>query len=182
MKFKDKRVDKMLSKKNLKIESIFYSPIKSWLLLYFIIIGLALQILLLAISLIFSYIELYTFGILLIIFGLQYILASMKSNSFALNSEDLFVINSNFPFRKIKSFKISEIKKIKLSSENIYSLFFIGIIEVNYIEIYFENNVYRFYCIGLELDDYEEGWIEKTMEDFQEILKEKEIKTEWLFD
>lgn len=172
---KDKRVDKMLFARNLVDTDIYYSPIVAWL--FFLVVVLAIAhglVFQLAFSKYFPLLLLYILG--------GYTVCAFLNNSFALTQDALIVINPNFPFRQVKTYPLSDIRKITIDKSKWKWHFAFCIFGSNYIAIQTADDTKKYFCVGLELDAYDENLTEKTMDSFQDNLKGKGIQTVFKLD
>jgi hypothetical protein len=168
LKLDDKRVDKKLEKEGYEQSNIFYSPIKSWL---FGISLIALQSLVLHGGIFYL---LYIFPFYTTFYLLcAYLIAAYMNNSFAIHGNKLLVVNRNFPFYKFKVYEFEDINTLRINNSLILRLplLFVGIFGSNYVEIRTNEKTERFYCIGLDIDCYDENWTEKNLDDFHYALQ-----------
>jgi len=183
MNLKDRRVDKILRNKESQKNQIFYSPILTWVIFWFILFCIAIPIVFFSWQLIWHYLGYYFFIILGVYFGIGYLIASKLNNSFVLDEENLIIVNPNFPWNKVQYFKFNDILKIEFKENKQYFLAIIfGIVERNYIEIFTKKGEFQFYCSGLSIDCFDENWTEKTLDDFKLELQKIGVKIEWYLD
>ena len=172
--FKDSRVNKMLDRKGYVGTNIFYSPIKIWLFFSFLIIGMTLP-------LIFQLIHKLDVKIIFYIISygsIAYLVAAFLNNSFALNGESFFVVNPNHPFKRLRKFPLEEIQQIEIGKNNwFYTAIMFGTLGNNYVEIRFENRIERYYCVGLEIDSFDENQTKLTIDDLYAELRNNRIPT-----
>ena len=109
-----------------------------------------------------------------------YFLSAYLNNSFVIVKDELIVINPNFPFKKITVYKLCNIEKIRIdkSSPFIFNWIFM-LLECHFIDVLINNKRQRFYCIYLELDNWDDHLTEKTIEDFDYTIKKNKIVTEF---
>ena len=175
----DNRVAKICKKNGIKDCEIFYSPISTWFLVISLILfygGSGCLILF----------YLYSFNKFLILitipyFFISFFLFSKLSNSFAITSDKIIVINPNFPFKKFKEYNKNQINKITIDSSNNMLYIFFLVFEQNYLIIETQNKQEKFYCIGLGIDAFDENWTEKTLDDLNYALSKDNIVTEFKF-
>jgi hypothetical protein len=113
-RYKDKRVDKTLSKLGFTEYEIFYSPL---------IVSLTYLLMLLAVSAGMFFPVLFSLGysfivctILICYFLLYYMIAAYSNNSFAITSDALVIINPNYPFRNHTVIPLKNITDIHIGS------------------------------------------------------------------
>lgn len=184
-KFKDKRIDKFLTDNNYSNYQIYYSPIKSWVFgLSFIL----LTTLPFSIFFYFDILRLLTTNIFLCIalvsfLSIGYLINSYYNNSFVVLEHQLLVINRNFPFFRFKTYDFKDLKEIEINKGksifmNLISWFFM-IFGSNYVRIKTHKNVNKkFYCINLDVDCYDENWTEKSLDDFYNNLKNRNVRVD----
>lgn len=170
MSIKDKRVDKMLSAHNLIDVDIFYSSISIWLLSVIIICSIAHW-------LIFYLAYSKYYPVIIIYFALGYFISAYLNNSFALTQDSLIVINPNFPFKNIKIYPLTNISTITIDKTNWIWHFIFCVFGSNYIKIQTKEKSKKYFCVGLELDSFDENWTEKTLDTFYHKLEEKGVPT-----
>jgi len=175
--FKDKRVDKMLKKEKHHFSLIFYSPIK----VYLFFLGLLLigGFPILWFGLYFVWTNYKWALVIYIIFG--YLFAAYLNNSIVISSKKIIMVNPNFPFRRIKVFNITAIRKVKIASDSHLKFIYIfGFLGTNYIEVELSNEKkYRFYCAGLEIDCYDENQTELTLDDLHDALENRSVSVDF---
>jgi hypothetical protein len=176
-KTKDRRVDNILKKRGYDVAGceIFYSPINIWLfflgILFLVAIPFSWYLIRLAYML-----PLYA----LLYFLVSYLIVAFLNNSFVLTATQLLIINPNFLFRKVISYDLKQISKIKIdSSKWLWLTVIFAHFGKNYVEIASENKTQRFYCTMLEVDAYDENLTEKTMDDFQASLLKHNLSVEF---
>jgi hypothetical protein len=170
-KTKDRRVNKIAKRLGYNNYEVFYSPIGNWLFFIGYLMILALPVVIFFLT--------YWYW-LLIYLALGCLFSAYLNNSFIIAEKELVVINPNFPFRRIRSFKIDRISKIKIDENKFLKILSIFMItENNYIQIYSEEKKYKFYCSGLNIDAFDENFTEKTLNDFAYVLRDKEIIVEF---
>jgi len=108
---------------------------------------------------------------------LSYLVNSFHNNSFALQDKELIAINPNFPFRRLSVISIDDIEQIEIDRGQRKWKYLFLLFEDNYLSIKTKNTTYKFYCSGLAMDGYDEGFTEKTIEDLDNDLKQKGIST-----
>ena len=184
MKLKDKVVDKILSSNQIQDYEVFYSPIKSWIVFFGILLVIMIPLLLVLIPYIISKIPINTFFIfILTYFSVGYLIISRLNHSFAITNKELIIINSHTIFRKLTKFKFEEIKNIRIaSSKKLVILSFFGLVLFHYIEINTLSEQHRFYCLFLDVDCYDENWTEKNLDDFNTALHLKKLKVQFELD
>ena len=170
MNIKDKRVDKMLATDNINNADIYYSPIIFWILSLVVILCGGVGVI--------AWLALHKYYLFfLFYFSVSYFISSYLNNSFALTEKHLHVINPNIPFKKIKSYDLSNIKQITIGKTKRKWHYVLGIFGSNYITIQTTNKSEKYFCIGLEIDAFDENWTEKTIDNFNYKLREKNIQT-----
>lgn len=169
---KDKRVCKMLHSKGIMDADIYDSPIHPWFIFLLLISPLIYPISL------YFYIKYAIFFVPYFIFS--YLLNAYHNNSFALYEDKLIVINSNFPFRNLKIIEIKDIQKITIDEGKGKWIWMLCLLfGNNYLNIEMGEKTETYYCSALQVDCYDENWIEKTMDDFECSLKEKGIEVDF---
>ncbi len=176
-KFKDRRVDKTIQLHGyVTAESeLFYSPI---LLSFFFLPVFALLLFPITVALVSNY-PIYC-AIYLII---SYLQAAYLNNSFVISGKKLLVVNNNSPFRRCVAYDLKQVKIIKIDRSRFLRItWFFAQFGYNYVEVITENQVARYYCVGLEQDAYDENFTEKTMDDFHAALKQNNVATAFNLD
>jgi len=167
---RDKRVDKMLQSIGRTHATVYYSPISIWLIL--------LMYFLPASFFIIHFLTSIGQGWLLLAYGiLSYLINGYHNNSFALQDRDLIAINPNYPFRRLSVISIDDIEQVEIDRGDRKWKYLFLLFEDNYLSIKTKNTTYKFYCSGLEMDGFDEGSTEKTIEDLDNDLKQKGIST-----
>ncbi|MEO1218759.1 MAG: hypothetical protein AAFY45_34825 [Bacteroidota bacterium] len=173
---RDKRVDHILSEKDIKPSQIFYSPILIWLVFLFIVPGI-LGLSLMGYFLFFGALNVYLAGLFL---AISYLIAAYLNNSFAINGDKFYVINPNFPFRTFLEFEFTKIYVVRINKAKWGLLFYLfGFFGRNYVEVETAKGKFRFFCSGLELDVFEENLTDLSLNDLWSSLEEKEIPVEF---
>jgi hypothetical protein len=162
---KDKRVDKMLNEAGIKDAEIFHSPIfvtlrHTFFLLFFV--NICFQ-------------NWFVFGLSILICLIDFLLMFYMNNSVVITNNFMYVINPNYPFKKIKPIEWKNIKHIQIDCEKPTWIFLLLIFSNNSIQIKMTNETKKYYCIGIEQDSFDENAVEKTMEMLEERIKEKGI-------
>jgi hypothetical protein len=168
---KDKRVDKMLRSKGVNDSDIYYSPIKTWLMIWFLLLPSGWWLIYILASTVYGF-------ILIPYLGISYLLNAHHSNSFALHHDQLIVVNPNFPFRRVTTIDLKDIKLVTIDATKRKWLRAFVLFGENYLLVTTKDHSRKFYCSGLELDGFDENWTEKTIEDLDTKLKEKGILTD----
>ena len=170
LSIKDKRVDKMLLARNVTGADIYYSPIAIWFLLLVILAGINYWLIfMLALS---KYYPLF-----LIYLAIGYVVSAYLNNSFALTQDTLIVVNPNFPFRQFKAYSLADIKQITIDKTKHRWHYFFVIFSRNFVRIQTSQTSEKYFCVGLELDAFDENWTDKTMDTFHCKLIEKGVPT-----
>jgi hypothetical protein len=167
-RIRDKRVDKVLKKHGFSGHEIFYSPILIWLFA-------SLYLILIFCSVLFLFIFHFWY-FTLIYLCVSYVVSAYFNNSFAITTEELVVVNPNFPFRRFEKFNLRLIEEIKVGQNKMLQflpLFFIK--SSNYVQVQSNGKKKRFYCSNLDLDAYDENLTEKTLYDFRDCLLKNNI-------
>jgi hypothetical protein len=175
MGIKDKRVDRMLIKRHFDNPDIYYSPVLIWVLCLFMLLPVTGWF-------VFQLAFLKYYPFLLTYFAIGYLINSYLNNSFAITENQLHIINPNFPFRRFKSYSISDIKQITFDETKRKWHYAFVIFSSNYIDIQTDKGSEKYFCVGLGLDGFDENWTEKTIETFNYKLKEKGIVTVFNLD
>ena len=173
MSIKDKRVDKMLLLHNLTNTSIYYSPITIWFLTIFMVLGIVCPIFLLSFYSFFS--KYYLLFLIYFVFG--YIICAYLNNSIVLTKDALIIINPNFPFKQFKTYLFDDIKQIIIDKTKYKWHYIFGIFSNNYIKIQNLDKTQVYFCVGLELETYDENFTNKTIDELNHELKNKGIST-----
>lgn len=162
---RDKRVDRILSRKGYQDANIFYSPIEAWVTLFSGLVGTVLLTGLI--------VMLWSPWLLLLLpyIFIAYLLNARQCCCFALVEGKCCVINPNWPFRKFVVIELSEVESVILDEQRSgwKSLFTLS--SSNYIEVRTAAGVKRFYCAYLQLDAFDENFTKQTIEDFQYALE-----------
>ncbi|MCE3228242.1 MAG: hypothetical protein K0S32_2793 [Bacteroidetes bacterium] len=170
LKLTDKQVDKMLRAHGFSTKDVFYSPIQSWIMVLIMLASAAYPLMIYA----------GWYSLLLVPYAIaSYFLNARNSNSFAIEDEKFIVVNGNFPFRKLLVFEKNEIKNILIDTKKIRWQSLMIMIGGNYVKIETNSSTTMFYCVGLDLDAYDENWTEKTIDDLHHYLKQKEFPVEF---
>ncbi|MDJ1483004.1 hypothetical protein QNI16_21055 [Cytophagaceae bacterium YF14B1] len=119
-------------------------------------------------------------AIYLYLFLLGYVICGYLNNTFVLTTDKLLVINPNFPFTKIVTYKLNQIDDIEIY----HSLLLQGICWIffqsgNYVTITTGGYNFRYYCGSLCGDTYDENFTEKTIDDLHYALKERNIPVQF---
>jgi hypothetical protein len=96
-------------------------------------------------------------------------------NSFALHDKDLIVINPNYPFRQLTIISIDDITQVEINRGKYKWKYLFLLFEDNYLSVQTKNTTHSFYCSGLEMDGFDEGFTERTIEDLDRDLKQRRI-------
>jgi hypothetical protein len=173
----DKRVQKILLRNGYVVaeEDIYYSPIKSWLVYFTMVLGMIFPFL---IGL-FLFNWFYTVGAFCLYLLLAYIFLGAFNYSIVVYNDELLFVNPNFSFFKIKKYAINEIKKIEIGTSLKWlpiSWIFFVFTRINYLDVTIKGKKKRFYCMFLKEDYFDENLTEKILDDLYYRLKEKEIK------
>lgn len=172
IKLKDRRVDKKLVAEGYTKSKIYYSPIASWLWI--------VVILLLSVFFIFFEFATSSYGLLLIpYFLISYLLTSYFNNSIAVQEDEFIVVNRNFPFLRFRSFKKDEIEIITFKSVKSQWLMIFMAIRENYILIKTKNKTFKFHCALLEIDGFDENWVEDSLDSLHFHLKREGFPSEF---
>lgn len=164
-KLKDKRVDRILRKKGVHpIEyPIFYSPINGCLLyLALVCVGIIPFT-----CYIFYYIGwafYYYFWLASFIAIAFYLPIAYLNFSFVITKKSLYCINPNFPFNHFYKFDFLDIKRVVVYRDI-----------SNYIKVVTDKREYKFYCLFLERDAYDENITEYNIDDFVGYLSPKTL-------
>lgn len=175
MRFKDKRVDSMLFSRGLIPTDFFYSPIAVWLWNIVLFLGIGFWI---VIPIAFS----GFFPLVMVYFGVSYLMAAYSNNSFALSKDSLMVVNPNFPFRKVTVYSLQEIEKVVIDEEKRIWGWVFGMAVINFISIEAGGKALKYHCAGLDLDAFDENMTEETMDTFQYELKARGVRTVFNLD
>ncbi|HLP52332.1 MAG TPA: hypothetical protein VK154_15695 [Chitinophagales bacterium] len=168
MSLTDKRVDRMLQRRNITATAIYYSPITAWLvtlLLFLMYFGLALY--LIVISGYYLYMAIYLI--------LGYLVAARMNTSFAVTDSELIVVNPNFPFNRIEVIALSDIEHVTIDRTRSRWHYAFLIFGDNYLLIKTKTSIMKYYCAGLELDAFDENWTELTIEDLHYALTKRGV-------
>jgi hypothetical protein len=167
-KISDKRVDKILLENGylLKQCEIFYSPIQVGIF-YFLILFIT------TIPYSLFFLNEYKYLPYSLIYGiLWYLFYSYSNNSFVISGNQLLVINPNFPFKKLSIHDFEQVQNITIDNTNFG---FIGILflsfENNFVKISTKDYTKKYYCLGLELNSFDENVTEKDLDDFHNSLQ-----------
>lgn len=118
------------------------------------------------------------FGWLIMIYGMSaYLVNGYHNNSFAIQDKDFLAINPNYPFRQLKIINFDGIEHIVIERGQSKWKYLFLLFEDNYLLIKTKNETYKFYCSGLEMDGFDEGFTEKTIEDLDNDLKQNGVLT-----
>lgn len=152
----------MLAKAGIFGAHTFYSPIATWVMVLFICGIQVFPLLVCFCSLYWLFSTPY--------FVVAYLVNAWHNNSFAIHNEQLIVINSNIPFRKMTAYPKADIVMISLHDKapGWLSIFFT--FEVYYADIETATGTYRYFCSGLAADSFDENWTEETMDTFHHQL------------
>lgn len=143
---------------------IFYSPIATWVM---VLCLCGIQVFPLLIYFCSVYWLLST-----PYFVVAYLVNAWHNNSFALHNDQLFVINSNIPFRKMTSYSKEDIVMISLHDREPGWLKVFFTFEVYYADIETTTGIYRYYCSNLAADSFDENWTKETMDTFHYQLEQ----------
>jgi hypothetical protein len=173
---KDKRVDKLLRREGINNFTVFYSPISFW---FFTLIIIVISCISVFYTFFFSEYIIVIVPYLIV----SYLIAAYLNNSFSLASEKLVVINPNFPFRSFKSYDRQEIKKIIIDKIRFPWFKIFSVFGKNHITIETKNgNRFKYYCVNLEEDTYDENWTNETIDSFNSLLQSKGYVTVFNID
>ncbi|MEO0471012.1 MAG: hypothetical protein AAF206_15400 [Bacteroidota bacterium] len=174
--FTDKRVDRMLKQNGYWADPIFYSPIS----IAFIFLGLIF---------IMAFTTLIGLGVMswMIAFPIYpvaclsffYLIHARTNNSFAFSHQELIVVNSNPPFRRIKAFRYAEIEKAHIRRNFLLTPLLLLMVNYWYVEIQSGGKTHRFHCSALDLDCFDENQTELTLDDLYKELRRRNISTEF---
>ena len=173
---KDKRVDKILSKKEIEASQIFYSPIIIWFAFLFLLPGI------IGLSLLGHFLLTGVANVYLVMLFLvsSYLIAAHLNNSFAINGDKFYVINPNLPFQKLQEFEFSKIYVVRIDRAKWGWLFIMfGYYGRNYVEVETAEGKFRFFCSGIDLDMFEENLTELCLDDLCLSLEEEDIPVEF---
>jgi hypothetical protein len=166
MKFlRDKRVDKILDEAGIKNAEVFYSPIS---------VTLPHTIYILVFANISS-LNWIVFTVTFLVALVNYMLVLYMNNSLAITDDFLFVINTNYPFKKIETIDWKSIQHIQIDCKKPTWLFLLLIFSSNSIQIKTTKEIRKYYCIGIEQDAFDENVVEKPIEEFEKRVIEKGI-------
>jgi len=109
---------------------------------------------------------------------ITYFISAYGCNSFAVSNDALIVINPYFPYRKYTVIPLSAIELAHIGAHKpVWAkmlIFFSG----NYADIQTAGGTARFYCIGLEVDAWDENMTERTIEQFLYALERKNVNVQ----
>jgi hypothetical protein len=167
---KDRRIDRMLKSRGRDAAdvAIYYSPI-NYFFLFLLLIFLGLLPLSAGIIRFWQYLWMPVLIFLLA----SYVNSAALSNSFALTTDELIVVNPNFPFRQFETFKLNHIRGVKIAqSKRLFSIvpFVPG---VQYVEI----DGKKYYCAHLDRSNFDEKNL--TIDDLHAALKAKNIPVDF---
>ncbi|MDJ1504225.1 hypothetical protein [Xanthocytophaga agilis] len=113
-------------------------------------------------------------------FLLGYVVCGYLNNTFVFTTDKLLVINPNFPFTKVVTYKLNQIENIEIyRSLCIQGIGWIFFQSGNYVTITIGGDRFRYYCGSLCVDTFDEDITEKTMDDFHYALKERKIPAQF---
>lgn len=168
MSLTDKRVDRMLLRRDMTVDAIYYSPITAWLvtlLLFLLYFGLAAYLIIAAG---------YYLPVAIYLF-LGYLVAAHMNTSFAVTDSELIAVNPDFPFSRFDVIPLSDIEHIIIDNTRRrwhYAFFVFG---DNYLLLKTKTTTLKYYCAGLELDAFDENWTDLTIDDLHYALTKRGV-------
>lgn len=175
-KITDRRVDSMLVNNKVFDARIFCSPITSWLsffLLMIVYLG----------GYFYPALGIWWVQLMVIVYTcVSYLVNARLNNSFAVRDEALIVVNTNIPCRKILFFKKEDIKQITILEDKRAWREYLLATGSNCVWIDTGDHLYRFYCISLELEGWDDPWNVETIDSFRHCLTERGYPVVWKID
>lgn len=174
-KMPNKAIKKILAQQQVLDAEIFASPFETWLTYTAFLLCGGIGLL----PLFYNYGSLY----FILLYALCSLLINGKlNNSFALNNQELIVINPYIPFRQVERFELNTIKQITITKAKLPWWRAFIIMGDHYIEIETHTRRQRFYCVNLETDAFDENFSEKTIQDLNHSLLKRHLKVNYLLD
>ncbi len=175
MKLRDKQVDRMLAKNGIAGARVFYSPVGVWFL-FVALLGVAGLWIFLSVV-----VSLVGIMAVIVYLAMSFLLYTKRSHSFALTSEELFVLQPRFPFRLYQRYALTDVRLATFTAIRgsfLLRLFVFGDVYALRLELA-TGEVYTYACAGLQPDAFDENFTENTLDDPCNSLEAKGVPVHW---